>query len=221
MNCDPLRVSAMEKVLREGQPLRREDVDKSVVLGRTKENGFRDKSTFQIRKWCIKTWQICSKYSKYLKNAAFYKVQFWGMEVRRCWKPGRLQAYLAVQRKRREAAAATGPLGVRAKAAQEEDRECWIRCPKSSPMGIQTPRNKAWQWTSPAKSSLLPAQVLPRAVTAFGTGDVHRRGSILSPPHNFHTADNSENNSRGNSKDLLKFQRGNLSERAYVNRKNE
>lgn len=40
----------MEKVLREGQPLRREDVDKSVVLGRTQENGFRDKSTFQIRK---------------------------------------------------------------------------------------------------------------------------------------------------------------------------
>lgn len=67
-------------------------------------------------------------------------------------------------------------------------------------------------WTFPSKSSPLPAQVLTCTVNAFGTRDVQKRGSVLSPPHNFHTADYSENNSRGNSKDLLKFQRGNLSE---------
>lgn len=134
------------------------------------------------------------------------------------WKA---KASLAAQRKWKEAATLTGPSGIWAKATQEEDSESWIQSPNSFHMGIQTPRNKGWQWTFPAKSSPLPAQVLTCTVTASGTRDVQRRGSILSPPHNFHTADNSENNSRGNSKDLLKFRRGNLSEWAYVNRKNE
>lgn len=39
----------MEKVLREGQSLRKEAEDRNMALGRTYDNGCQDKSTFQIR----------------------------------------------------------------------------------------------------------------------------------------------------------------------------
>lgn len=87
---------------------------------------------------------------------------FKGAEFERCasGKISHLEASLAAQRKWREAATLTGPFVIWAKTAQEEDRESWIRSPNPFHMGIQTPRNKPWQRTFPAKSSPLPAQVL-------------------------------------------------------------
>lgn len=169
-----------------------------------------------------------SKYSKCLKNTGLERVQdFWATEALHFWKARafpfwKAKASLAAQRKWKEVTTLTGPFGTWAKATQEEDRESWIQSPNSFHMGIQTPRNKAWQWMD------LPFQEQPVASPGAHIhcrclchqGCPKKRINSLSP-HNFHIADNLENNSRGNSKDLLKFQRGNLSEGAYVNRKNE
>lgn len=132
---------------------------------------------------------------------------FKGAEFERCTsgKINHLDASLAAQRKWREAATLTGPFVIWAKAAQEEDRESWIRSPNPFHMGIQTPRNKAWQWTFPAKSSPLPAQVLTCTVTAFGTNDVQRRGSILFPPYHFHTLTTEETIQEGIQKICWNF----------------